>query len=74
MKEMICEISHALVDQVHEQLDHLDTVDVKELGKVIHMIKNLQEVLYYNAVVEAMENGSAEEHARLLDMMNATKK
>lgn len=57
MKDMLYEISHALADKAHEQLDHLDCVNAKEMDYVVHMIKNLSEAMYYCAIVEAMEKG-----------------
>lgn len=57
MKDMLCEISHALTDKAHEQLDNLDCVNAKEMDYVVHMIKNLSEAMYYCTIVEAMEKG-----------------
>jgi hypothetical protein len=36
------------------QMAHLETVDAKELGEVIDMIKDLEEAIYYCTITEAM--------------------
>jgi hypothetical protein len=36
-------------------MTHLDTVDTKELGEVIDMVKDLSEAIYYCTITEAME-------------------
>ena len=48
MKEM-------LIGCVQGQMTHLDTVDAKELGEAIDMIKDLSEAIYYCTITEAME-------------------
>lgn len=48
MKEM-------LITQVQGQMGHLESVDSKELGEVIDMIKDLSEAIYYCTITEAME-------------------
>ena len=53
MKEM-------LVGCVQGQLTHLDTVDTKELGEAIDMIKDLSEAIYYCTITEAMEEKGKE--------------
>lgn len=40
---------------VQGQMGHLDSVDTKEMGEVIDMIKDLSEAIYYCTVTEAME-------------------
>lgn len=37
------------------QMGHLETVDAKELGEVIDMIKDLEEAIYYCTITEAMK-------------------
>lgn len=49
MKEM-------LMSCVETQMGHLDTVDTKELGEVIDMVKDLSEAIYYCTVAKAMED------------------
>ena len=48
----------ALVAQVQNQLGHLASVDAKELGEVVDMIKDLSESIYYCTVTEAMEESA----------------
>jgi hypothetical protein len=36
-------------------MTHLDSVDAKELGEAIDMIKDLSEAIYYCTITEAME-------------------
>lgn len=44
-----------LMDCVKGQLSHLETVDAKELGEVVDMIKDIAETEYYCSIVKAME-------------------
>lgn len=44
-----------LISCVQGQMTHLDTVDTKEMGEVIDMIKDLSEAMYYCTITEAME-------------------
>lgn len=48
MKEM-------LMSCVQEQMTHLDSVDTKELGEAVDMIKDLSEAIYYCTITEAMK-------------------
>ena len=48
-------IKQNLVDQVQAQLKDTKTVNTKELGEVIDMIKDLEEAMYYCAIITAME-------------------
>ena len=48
MKEM-------LMSCVQGQMSHLDSVDAKELGEAVDMIKDLSEAIYYCTVTEAMK-------------------
>jgi hypothetical protein len=41
-------------------MTHLDTVDTKELGEAIDMIKDLSEAIYYCTITEAMEKKDEE--------------
>jgi hypothetical protein len=43
---------------VQGQMSHLDTVDTKELGEAVDMIKDLAEAIYYCTITEAMEKSS----------------
>lgn len=49
MKEM-------LVGCVQGQMTHIDSVDTKELGEAIDMIKDLSEAIYYCTITEAMHS------------------
>jgi len=46
-------------------MSHLDTVDVKELGEAIDMIKDLSEAIYYCTITEAMEEKSGEDKEKI---------
>ena len=48
-------IKQCLVSQVQTQLGDLKNTNVKELGEVIDMIKDLEEAMYYCAIITAME-------------------
>lgn len=39
---------------VEKQMCHLDTVNTKELGEAIDMIKDLEEAIYYHTITKAM--------------------
>ena len=49
-----------LTDYIECQMCHLDTVDAKELGEAIDMIKDLSEAIYYCTITEAMEEKEPE--------------
>lgn len=49
-----------LIAQVQGQMGNLSTVDAKEMGEVVDMIKDLAEAAYYCAVTEAMEESKEE--------------
>lgn len=40
---------------VEGQMSHLDTVDTKELGEAIDMLKDLEEAIYYATITKAMK-------------------
>lgn len=50
----LCHIKECLMGQVSSQMGHLETVNAKELGEVIDMIKDLEEAIYYSTITEAM--------------------
>ncbi len=54
-----------LTSQVQAQMSHLDTVDAKELGEAIDMIKDLSEAIYYCTITEAMEEKSGEDKEKI---------
>ena len=61
--ERLKDVKEQLICQVQEQLNHLDSVDAKELGEVIDMIKDLAEVEYYYSITKAMEEKDKEERS-----------
>lgn len=56
MTEKLKHMKETLMCCVEKQLDHLDTVDAKELGEVVDMIKDLEEAIYYATITEAMKD------------------
>lgn len=67
MMHRIKHIQEKLLDCACEQVEDLSSVDAKELGEVIDMIKDLSETIYYHTVTEAMEKGDGEkwEHNKI---------
>lgn len=53
-------MKETLMSAVQGQLGHLDTVDTKELGDVVDMIKDLSEAVYYCTITESMEKSEKE--------------
>ena len=53
--EHLKHIQKELIKCVERQMPCLETVNTKELGEVIDMIKDLSETIYYHTVTEAME-------------------
>lgn len=58
--EQLKNMKEMLMGCVQGQMTHLDTVDTKELGEAIDMIKDLSEAIYYCTVTEAMEHKEKE--------------
>ena len=54
MHERLNHMKETLMCAVEMQLCDLNTVDTKELGEAIDMIKDLEEAIYYCTVTEAM--------------------
>lgn len=54
MDELI-QMKKCLTSQVQAQMGNLRSVDAKELGEAIDMIKDLAEAIYYCTITEAME-------------------
>ena len=52
--EQLKHMKEMLTGCVQSQLSHLDTVDAKELGEAVDMIKDLSEAIYYCTITEAM--------------------
>ena len=53
--EQLKHMKDTLVSCIQSQMSHLDTVDTKELGEVIDMVKDLEEAMYYCTITKAME-------------------
>ena len=53
--ERLKHVKEVLMGCIEGQLGHLDTVDAKELGEVVDMVKDLEEAMYYCTVTKAME-------------------
>lgn len=53
-------MKETLMNCVQGQLGDLSSVDAKELGEVIDMIKDLSEAIYYCTIVKSMEDGEKE--------------
>lgn len=56
MKTKLCEIKNKMLNIIMAQMDHLEEVDVCELGEAIDIIKDIAEAEYYCSVVWAMDN------------------
>lgn len=59
--EQLKMMKEQLISIVQGQLSHPDTVDTKELGEAVDMIKDLAEASYYCAITKAMEEGQESE-------------
>lgn len=55
MKKRMEHMLESLTSCVENQLTHLESVDTKELGEAIDMIKDLEEAMYYCVITKAME-------------------
>lgn len=56
MIKMMEKMQKCLMECVHEEMEDLASVDTKELGEAIDMIKDLSEAIYYCTVTEAMHS------------------
>ena len=59
MRQRLCEVKEKMLTTIMAQMDHLETVDVCELGEAIDIIKDIAEAEYYCSVVKAMDERSA---------------
>lgn len=68
MEKRIEYMKETLMSAIENQLGHIESVDAKELGEVVDMIKDLEEALYYCTITKAMqkkeENGYIPEERR----------
>lgn len=60
MKTQLCQIKKKILAMIMAQMDHLEDVDVCELGEAIDIIKDIAEAEYYCSVVYAMDNRTAD--------------
>lgn len=60
MKTQLCMIKDKMMSMILSQMDHLESVDVCELGEAIDIIKDIAEAEYYCSVVHAMDNREKE--------------
>ena len=58
MHEMIEKLSECAKTQFENGIDHVDTC---EMGKVIDMMKDLSEAMYYRTLTKAMEDSDSDE-------------
>ena len=64
--ERMKHMKETLMNCVQGQLGDLSSVDTKELGEAIDMIKDLSEAIYYCTITEAMgENGNGYNHTEI---------
>lgn len=55
MMTRLCEVKNKMLDVIMAQMDHLESVDVCELGEAIDIIKDIAEAEYYCSVVTSMD-------------------
>lgn len=67
--EQLKHMKEMLVGCVQGQLSHLDTVDAKELGEAVDMIKDLSEAIYYCTITEAMNEKEKHQEPRYYPIM-----
>lgn len=60
MEKRLQHMKESLVSCVENQLTHLESVDTKELGEAIDMIKDLEEAIYYCTITKAMNKKGEE--------------
>ena len=53
-------MKESLMCCLEAQMNHLETVDAKEMGEVVDMVKDLEEAMYYHTVTKAMEGKEKE--------------
>ena len=60
MIEQMKMMKHTLMNCAQGQMGDLTSVDAKELGEAVDMIKDLSEAIYYCTITESMEKGDKE--------------
>ena len=58
--EHLKNIKCTLVNQIQAQLDDIKKVNTKALGEVVDMVKDIEEAMYYCAIIDAMEESKKE--------------
>jgi len=58
--ERLKNIKDTLISQIQGQLGHLETVDAKEMGEVVDMVKDIEEAIYYCTITKSMEDANKE--------------
>jgi hypothetical protein len=53
--ERLKHMKESLMCCLEAQMGHLESVDAKEMGEVVDMVKDLEEAMYYHAITKAME-------------------
>lgn len=71
MKTQLCQIKNKMLAMIMAQMDHLEDVNVCELGEAIDIIKDIAEAEYYCSVVHAMDNREKEPNAHQIQNVNA---
>lgn len=66
MMTRLCEVKNKMLDIIMAQMDHLEDVNVCELGEAIDIIKDIAEAEYYCSVVTSMDK------AHVADAAHAT--
>lgn len=60
MKTQLCDIKCKMLDIIMTQIDHLEDVNVCELGEAIDIVKDIAETEYYLSVVASMDKSHAD--------------
>lgn len=63
-------MKESLMNCVQGQLGDLSSVDAKELGEAVDMIKDLSEAIYYCTIVKSMEDSEKEGKEKYYPMMD----
>lgn len=58
--ERLKQLKECILTQTQAQMAHLDQVDTKQLGEAVDMVKDLEQAMYYCAIVKAMEESEKE--------------
>lgn len=53
--ERLKHMKESLMCCLEAQMSHLESVDAKEMGEVVDMVKDLEEAIYYHTITKAME-------------------